>query len=183
MKFLELIGVQLFPPSAPRAPTSRSGCRRPRPRRRHDPAGTRSRRVRTETDDAVVLHHDRGPGDHPVTARALVGSIGQRYHASTARRARPGEPGSCCFDKVPKPDDALLHRPARCRPVMRGDAPLRLRHRGRRRRPRGPTACSGRRGTAAAGWRCDLDRDDTGGLNRDGDVIVHVPTSHTASCS
>jgi len=28
---------------------------------------------------------------------------------------------------------------------------------------------------------CDVDRDDTGGLNRQGDVVLHVPRSHTAS--
>ena len=28
---------------------------------------------------------------------------------------------------------------------------------------------------------CELDSDSTGGLNRDGDVIIHVPRSHTAS--
>ena len=31
------------------------------------------------------------------------------------------------------------------------------------------------------GWtECELDVDETGGLNRDGDVIVHVPRTHTA---
>ncbi|MDN5798372.1 MAG: putative baseplate assembly protein, partial [Intrasporangium sp.] len=34
------------------------------------------------------------------------------------------------------------------------------------------------------GWRsCDLDSDGTGGLNRPGDVIVHVPAGHTVSTS
>src|SRR4029078_11708781 len=32
------------------------------------------------------------------------------------------------------------------------------------------------------GWQpCELDRDGTGGLNRDGDVVVHVPPGHVAS--
>ena len=28
---------------------------------------------------------------------------------------------------------------------------------------------------------CELDSDSTGGLNRDGDVVIHVPKSHEAS--
>ncbi len=33
-----------------------------------------------------------------------------------------------------------------------------------------------------ADWEaCDLDRDTTGGLNRDGDVVVHLPPGHVAS--
>src|SRR5207237_529539 len=28
---------------------------------------------------------------------------------------------------------------------------------------------------------CEVDRDETGGLNKDGDVVLHVPASHTAA--
>ena len=40
---------------------------------------------------------------------------------------------------------------------------------------------SGRRGTATAGSACEVDSDGTGGLNRPGDVVLHVPRSHAAS--
>ena len=32
------------------------------------------------------------------------------------------------------------------------------------------------------GWTpCEVDHDDTGGLNKDGDVVLHVPDEHQAS--
>ena len=40
---------------------------------------------------------------------------------------------------------------------------------------------SGRRGTARSGTKCDVDDDATGGLNRDGDVVIHVGREHVAA--
>ncbi len=41
--------------------------------------------------------------------------------------------------------------------------------------------CSGRRGTAPTGRRATSSTDETGGLNRRGDIVLHLPPTHAAS--
>ena len=54
------------------------------------------------------------------------------------------------------------------------------RHRRRAASTRPTRRSSGRRGRATAGSPCELDADATGGLNRDGDVVIHVPAQPRA---
>ena len=85
-----------------------------------------------------------------------------------------------CFSEVPRPGDALfiglsIAVPS-CAVVLRFDCPVR----GHGIDPRHPPlvweAWNG------ASWsQCEVERDESGGFNRSGDILLHVPASHRAS--
>ncbi len=89
--------------------------------------------------------------------------------------------GLPCFGPVPQPGDALyvgLSDPVpRCAVALR----FKCRIEGVGVDPRRPAPSSGRHTTAAVGPAVKSNIDETGGLNRAGDVVVHVPSSHVAS--
>ena len=138
VKFLELIGVSLYPPTAARAPDDVLAVGAAA-RRRHDPAGTQVATVRTDTDEAIVFSDGRGPADHPVRA-GRAGLDDRRQDAARPHgRPREGHRGLLL------PEDAVarrraVHRPVRGGPVERGPAAVQRRHRRRRRRPDQPAA-------------------------------------------
>ena len=72
-------------------------------------------------------------------------------------------------------------RPGRGRAVVRDRPAVRVPGRRRRRRSAPTRRWHGRRGTARAGSAARSSRDGTGGLNRAGDVVVHVPAAIAAS--
>ena len=133
--------------------------------------------VRTETDEAVVF---TTLDDLPIVPVKLahVAHLHRRQEARRPERRgreRPRLPG------IRRAAEA--RRPAAHRPVRGGAG------------ERGPPATSaaasrasasirpgrpspGRPGRATTGRACELERDTTGGLNRDGDVVVHVPVGH-----
>jgi predicted phage baseplate assembly protein len=178
VKFLELFGVRLFPPSAARAPVT-FWLSAPQPDIVTIPAGSEVATVRTEVEDAVIFTVDADLDMVPCSLTALrsqtLGGV-FRDHADTLH----GGPGAPCFGDVPQPGDALyvgLSDPVpRCAVALRfkcrvegvGVDPLDP-----------PLRWEAWDGNDWAG--CDIDRDETGGLNRPGDVIVHVPASHVAS--
>jgi predicted phage baseplate assembly protein len=99
-----------------------------------------------------------------------------RHHPETVR----GDQGFDCFDSTPKPGDTLLvglsNAVPSCAVALRFDCEIE----GVGVDPADPPlvweAWDGH------GWAaCEVDRDDTGGLNRAGDVVLHVPPGHTAS--
>ena len=98
------------------------------------------------------------------------------HHTETLERKEP----FACFDRPPKPGDSLfvgLSDPLpRCAVVLRFGCEIE----GVGVDPKNPPivwqAWDGK------GWSaCEVDRDETGGLNRDGDVILHVHRDHAAS--
>src|SRR5215471_5207688 len=142
VKFLELLGVRLLPPTASQAPVTfwLSG---PQPEVVRIPADTQVATVRTETQDAItfatVADLDLVPCAFLVAATATEGE------PSCAVTVRLG----CRIEGVG---------------VDPNNPPLVW------------EAWNG------SGWTvCEVDRDETGGLNRDGDVILHVPTTHVPS--
>ena len=152
VKFLELIGVRLFPPTAARAPVTfwlsapqpdvvriaagdpgRDACG-PRPTRRS--SSPRSRTWRSCPAPSARPRLDRRGQDVP----------------GPHRRPSTRAPGFFCFDTPPKPGDALMVGLTDAVPVVRGQPPDRGHIEGvgvdpdRRR-------SSGRPGTATAGAR------------------------------
>ena len=172
IKFLELIGVELRPPAAARghvdvlavraAAADRAGPRRDRgghPAHRHPRPGG--------------LHHHSRAGDRAV-------------HVRPCRRRQPTSP--------PPVDTTMalgrggfrrFQRHARCRrraadravergAVLRGAAPDGLPVSGGGVDPRRPPLVW--EAWTGAGWTaCEVDQDETGGLNKAGDVVLHVP--------
>lgn len=178
LKFLELIGVNLFPPVAARAPVTfwlsapcRGGLRIAR--------GTEIATLRTESEEAVTF----------TTAEDLDiidCSLGPLRSQPVGGELRPHNEvlelggGFFCFQTPPVPGDALLV--GLTQPVPTGAVVLRFdcQIEGVGVDPRNPPLrweCYD--GTSWA--PCEVDRDDTGGLNRAGDVVLHVPRQHAAA--
>jgi predicted phage baseplate assembly protein len=178
VKFLELLGVRLFPPTAARAPVT-FWLAAPQPETVRIPAGTEVATVRTETQDAVTFTTDEDldlvPSEFLVAATVVEGQPARR-HAEELERAE----GFACFSPQPQPGDALLIGLTEAVPSCAVTLRLGCRIEGVGVDPNDPPllweAWDG--GT----WTpCEVDRDGTGGLNRDGDVVLHAPRTHTAA--
>ena len=178
VKFLELIGVELFPPMAARAPVT-FWLSAPQPEIVRIPEGTQATTRRTEARDHVVFSTleplDIIPCElHRVRSR--IDEDGTRDHA---RSLTDGEEFPC-FTEVPVVGDELLvglsDAVPSCAVALRlechiegvgvdpDDPPLRW------------------EAWTDDGWvPCELDHDDTGGMNRPGDIVLHVPDGHGVS--
>jgi predicted phage baseplate assembly protein len=177
VKFLELLGVQLFPPTAATgAVTFWLAARQPA-----------AVVVRAETEVATALTDIEKPVVFRTTEELRIVPCELRCVATQTAAREPSdqttrlENGQLpCFSEVPRPGDALLiglsSAVPSCAVVLRFDCPVR----GHGIDPRNPPlvweAWNG------AGWsRCEVERDEAGGFNRSGDVLLHVPASHRPS--
>ncbi|WP_406495924.1 putative baseplate assembly protein [Streptomyces sp. NBC_00846] len=176
LTFLDLIGVRLHPPTAAHTDvTFRLSAPQPEPVRVR--AGTEVATVRTETDEAVVFTTVRELSVVPCEFAHLAtwptsGDAADRTEELTLGRAVP------CFDTTPTPGDALYLGLSAAVPsgvvVLRLDCavegvgvdPLRP-----------PLLWEAWDGSA---WTvCEVEKDDTGGFNRSGELILHLPEGHT----
>jgi len=178
VKFLELLGVRLFPPIAARAAVT-FWLSAPQPDVVRIAASTQVATVRTQADDAIVFATLEDLAIVPC-ALARPGSI------VDGKQFRDGSPGIdkgngfLCFDTPPKPGDALMvgltDAVPSCAITLRIKATIEGVGVDPDRPPLIWEAWDG------ASWsECEVDRDGTGGLNRDGDIVLHVPASHTTS--
>ena len=178
VKFLELIGIRLFPPSAARGDVTfwLSG---PQPQAVRIPGGTQAATIRTETDQAIVFTTLDDLPIVPVSVTAAFTSVDGTKHVDRTTEALNGR-DFLAFESQPKPGDLLLIG-------LSDPAPsnaLRLRFactiEGVGVDPTWPPLAW--EAWTGADWdACDLDLDTTGGLNRDGDVVIHLPLGHAAS--
>lgn len=176
LKFLELIGVRPFPPTA-------AGCEitcwlaAARQEPVAVPAGTRVATVRTEADEPVVFTTTGQLDIVPCQlSRVYTAPAGQRPADRTAEL----DGGVACFAATPAAGDALLFglsEPApRCAVLLRLECEVA----GVGVDPTDPPLAW--QAWTAEGWAdCEVDRDTTGGLNRAGDVVLHLPAGHAAS--
>ena len=175
VKFLELIDVQLFPPTAARTHVT-FWLTGPQAETIVIPRGTQVATVRTERDDAVGFSTEEDLSIVP-SSLATIGSMlaGGEFRSHDRQLAR--EQGFACFDAVPKTNDALyIGLP---QPVPSNAVTLRfgLDTKGVGVEPKNPPLIW--EASDGVGWvPCELDEDGTGGLNRNGDVVLHVPPSH-----
>jgi predicted phage baseplate assembly protein len=178
LKFLDLIGVQLFSPAAARADvTFWLSAAQPETITVH--AGTEVATVRTEHDEAI--------GFSTVEELAIVscslanvatGNVGAAVLDRTVElRDRVGFD---CFASPPAPGNALYvglsEAVPSCAILLRVDCEVE----GIGVDPLDPPL----RWEAWNGgeWiACEVDRDGTGGLNRPGDIVLHVPPGHVPS--
>lgn len=176
LTFLDLIGVRLHPPTAAHTDvTFRLSAPQPEPVRVR--AGTEVATVRTETEEAVVFTTARELSVVPCEFAHLAiwptsGDAADRTEELTLGRAVP------CFDTTPTPGDALYLGLSAAVPsgvvVLRLDCavegvgvdPLRP-----------PLLWEAWDGNA---WTvCEVEKDETGGFNRSGELILHLPEGHT----
>ncbi len=181
VKFLDLIGVRMYPPTAAEAPVT-FWLSAPQPEPVTVRAGVEVATVRTETDEAITFSTVRELSIVPCAVSHLASKISSiregdiRHHPETVS----GDAAFLCFDRQPKPGDTLLigldGAVASCAVVLRFEGQIE----GVGVLPDNPPivweAWVGNRWAS-----CEVDHDDTGGLNRAGDIVLHVPPGHVAS--
>ncbi|WLQ35538.1 putative baseplate assembly protein [Streptomyces castrisilvae] len=176
--FLDLLGVQLFPPTAARADVD-FWLSAPQPDTVRLPAGTEVATARGETEEAVVFSTE---DDLAIVPSSLIRLVTVPASGEQTDRTGPLGEGKDipCFQRRPAPGDALLFglptAVPRCIVAVRLDS----RVEGVGVDPRQPPlvweAWDGAR------WvPCATGTDSTGGLNKPGEITVFVPAGHTAS--
>lgn len=178
LKFLDLIGVRLLPPTSAEVDVT-FWLSAPQPITVPIPSGTEVATLRTETEESISFSVVDGVD---IVAGRLAKVATAQGNAPASDRTEQLESGRpfACFDRVPKPADALLVGLSEPVPGCAVMLTFQCSIEGVGVDPRNPPirweAWNG------SGWsRCDVDKDETGGLNRAGEVVLHVPASHVAS--
>ncbi|MER6438286.1 MULTISPECIES: putative baseplate assembly protein [unclassified Streptomyces] len=178
LAFLDLVGITLFPPSAARTDVT-FWLSAPQEEPIVLPVGTEAATLRTESEEAVVFATERQLTVVPTALRHLV----VQHHGLpvTDRTADLAEGKDVlCFAEAPAPGDCVLFGLTTAVPHCAVALELDSRVDGVGVDPRQPPLVW--EAWTEDGWTaCEVDRDGTGGLNRPGDVVLHVPGGHTLS--
>lgn len=176
--FLEMIGVRLFPPTAAHAPCT-FWLSAPQETSVWIPAGTVVATRRVERGEEVVQFTVL---DDLEIVSASLSNIISIDHGGLDRdhTTRIGIASFYAFTGQPQADDTLLIGLTEAVPsnavLLRFDCDIE----GVGVDPTDPPLVWEAWGGEE--WvSCEVDRDETGGLNRAGDIILHVPASHTVS--
>jgi predicted phage baseplate assembly protein len=177
LKFLDLIDVKLFPPTAARCDVT-FWLSTPRTTPVRIPALSEVATERLDGDDPVVFTTTKELPIVPCAlARAASGSVDGEVRDRTSA-LRGG--GFSAFAKLPKPGDALLVGLTGAVPSCAVTLSFTCESEGVGVDPLNPPLVW--EAWDGADWLpCRLERDETGGLNRGGDVVLHVPNGHAAS--
>ncbi|MGW0857982.1 putative baseplate assembly protein [Streptomyces sp. NPDC002690] len=179
LAFLDLVGITLFPPSAARTEVT-FWLSAPQEEPVTVPLGTEVATSRTGDQEAVVF----------TTERELVVWNSGLKHLMVQRRGEPAldrthdlaDDGKdvLCFSESPAPGDCMLLGLTGAVPHCAVTLELDSRVDGVGVDPRQPPLVW--EAWTEDGWQlCEVDRDGTGGLNRPGEVILHVPGGHVLS--
>jgi predicted phage baseplate assembly protein len=178
LAFLDLVGITLFPPSAARTDVT-FWLSAPQEDTILVPVGTEVATLRTERDEAVVFSTERDLRVVPCTLGRLV----TQHHgqAVTDRTTDLAESKDVmCFAEAPSPGDCMLIGLTAATPHCALALELDSRVDGVGVDPRQPPLVW--EAWTEDGWQpCEVDRDGTGGLNRPGDIVLHVPGGHVLS--
>ncbi|MEZ5295881.1 MAG: putative baseplate assembly protein [Ilumatobacteraceae bacterium] len=179
VKFLELIGVQLFPPTAANVDVTfwlSAPATEPLRVREHTEVAT----VRTAEDEPINFTTTR---DMVIVPTSVAHVASQHVDDDLVRHhdeALAGGQPFFCFDESPSPGDRFLIGLDTAAP----DTAVLLRFacdiEGIGVDPTNPPLAW--EAWNGDGWsECDLESDTTGGLNRAGDVVLHLPDDHEVS--
>jgi len=178
VKFLELIGMQLFPPTAARG-TATFWLAAAQPATVLVRAESEVATPRTDTDDSVVFATTADLAIVPCELSRVATASADGTATDQTRLLENGQQVPT-FSDSPQPGEALLvglsTAVPSCAVLLRIDCPVG----GVGIDPRNPPliweAWNG------SGWTaCEVDRDESGGLNRAGDVVLHLPATHEQS--
>lgn len=177
IKFLDLLGVQLFPPTAATG-TVTFWLAAPQPAAVAVRAETEIATPRTDIEEPVIFATTEELQIVPCELHCVATQAAGGEPSDETIRLENGK--LPCFSAVPRAGDALFiglsNAVPSCAVVLRFDCPVR----GHGIDPRHPPliweAWNGASWTA-----CEMERDEAGGFNRSGDVLLHVPASHRAS--
>jgi len=178
LAFLDLVGITLFPPSAARTDVT-FWLSAPQEEPVQVPLGTEVATMRTEGEEAVVFATERELAVVPAALRHLVV---QHRGKQVVDRTHDLAEGNhvMCFAESPDPGDSMLFGLTAAVPHCALALELDSRVDGVGVDPRQPPLVW--EAWTADGWQpCEVDRDGTGGLNRPGAVVLHVPGGHTLS--
>jgi predicted phage baseplate assembly protein len=180
VQFLNLLGVRLFPPKAAVAPVT-FWLSAPQQETVTVRAETEVATQRNGDDPPVVFHTTDDLDILPCSLISVATAAGPNGTDPIDRSElwQAGEPFSC-FSPQPAVGDALYiglsTAVPRCAVAVRFSCEVEGEGVDPRRPPRVWEAWTGER------WEpCELERDETGGFNLAGDVVLHVPAGHTPS--
>src|SRR5215470_11875632 len=178
LAFLDLIGVRRYPPTAATTDvTFRLSAPQPVPV--PVAAGTEDATARDEIDEAVVFSTTKALSIVPCEFKNLATTPAAGGAADRADELTFGQDVPC-FGSPPTPGDALcvgLSNPVPgCLVALR----LTCRIEGVGVDPRDPPL-AWEAWTGGDWTQCEVDSDGTGGLNRPGEVLLHVPDGHVVS--
>jgi predicted phage baseplate assembly protein len=177
VKFLELIGVELRPPAAARGEVT-FWLSAPQPQDVSVRAETEVATPRTDIENPIVFTTVSPLNIVSCTFRAAGAQAADSQPQDYTADLDGG--GFSCFSEIPRPGDALLLGLSNAVPSCAVLLRLDCRVAGVGVDPDHPPLVW--EAWTGAGWApCALDLDETGGLNRAGDVILHVPPTHQAS--
>ncbi|SDD76942.1 putative baseplate assembly protein [Streptomyces prasinopilosus] len=178
LAFLDLVGITLFPPTAARTDVT-FWLSAPQDEPVVLPEGTEVATTRTERDEAVVFATERELAVVPSSLRRLAV---QNQGSPVADRTDDLAEGKdvLCFTEAPRPGDCMLFGLSTAVPHCAVALELDSRVDGVGVDPRQPPLVW--EAWTEDGWtECEVDRDVTGGLNRPGEVVLHVPGGHVLS--
>ncbi len=178
VKFLELIGVRRYPPAPAKVPITFWLSAIP-VEVRHIPQGTEIATRRTEREEAVEFTTIEPLEVVPVTVQNVRSSVEpdrtRSHDDEMVKRS-----GFSCFSTPPKPNDSLLIGLTEAAPRNILVLNIKCTIDGIGVDPDHPPlvweAWTGDNWTS-----CEVDRDGTGGLNRDGEIVLHLPRGHQPS--
>jgi predicted phage baseplate assembly protein len=175
VKFLELLGVKLQSPSAATAPVT-FWLSTALEENVHVPAGTQAATSRGE-DEPVVFTTTDGLDIVPSSRSYVVTEI-NNLQVNQTETLEGGQPFHC-FDRVPNVGDCFYIGLSNAAPRCVVSLELECSIEGVGVNPDyPPLVWEAWNGDT---WElCDLERDTTGGLNRNGEVVLHLPVDHTA---
>ena len=178
LAFLDLLGVTLFPPGAARAPLT-FWLSAPLAQTVVVPAGAEVAAERTGTEEAIVF---ATLADLRIVSCELKAVLTRPDGESAANRTPDLTEGRDvhCFAEQPRPGDTLLFGLTAAAPSCAVALRLDSRVDGVGVDPRQPPLAW--EAWTPDGWQeCEVERDTTGGLNRPGEVVLHLPERHVVS--
>jgi predicted phage baseplate assembly protein len=178
LAFLDLVGITLFPPTAARTDVT-YWLSAPQEEPVLVPAGTEVATLGTESEEAVVFAAERDLTMVPCALRhVVVRNSGGQVTDRTADIAEGRD--VLCFAEAPAVGDCVLFGLTVAVPHCAVALELDSRVDGVGVDPRQPPLAW--EAWTENGWQeCEVDRDTTGGLNRPGAVVLHVPGGHAVS--
>lgn len=178
LAFLNMLGVTRFPPGAAKAPLT-FWLAAPQDQSVVVPAGAEVAAQRSGDEEAIVFSTLNDLRIVSCELRALL--IRPDGEPPADRTAEVTEHHDMnCFSEQPRPGDSLLFGLTAAVPSCAVELRMDSRVDGVGVDPRQPPLAW--EAWTAEGWReCEVERDTTGGLNRPGEVVLHVPGRHTLS--
>ncbi|MFJ8311795.1 MULTISPECIES: putative baseplate assembly protein [unclassified Streptomyces] len=178
LAFLDLLGVTLFPPAAARASVT-FWLSAPQSEPVVLPTGTEVATGRTETEEAVVFATE---DDLTIVPCHLTHVLRQPAGSGPEDCSQDvlGNTDVSVFSSGPLPGDVLLFGLSAAIPNCTAALRLESRVDGVGVDPRQPPLVW--EAWTADGWtECEIAEDSTGGLNRPGEVVLHMPGGHMVS--